>query len=627
MNAFAAQQREKSLALAARHKLEQHGNSDEYGMRRKGEGKRSLRRRENAGLVHNPYLARPTVNDLLPPSSSAGGLSKSFASYPGGKQLNAIRNTTAPSPSLPTSEPTSTEAGKYTLSLKGVRQLLRKRGRRAEVVVGKSEEVLRNWVMGSGIMGGAGGGYGQPRVIDSTPVECDLTSSTTINSSSSALKVQLAPTTSAPNTASSLSDIPLSTRSLPSVFSTSPTSSPEHLSTVLTSFYTSGTPPNQRQIPGRKSSVPAIVELAHAPGHLVWAVMDPFERLIVHLLCRYYDLISFSKCWASPPNCWRVGIITFAHAKIPHLSWKHLSIHTGQTLPSLTQQDNTYSPPYRITHILKPSHAKPTLPETFDLMTPENTDLDTGESGSDVASMTDGGLTSDSESELLGSRGVDIGTSVVGREMSETESEDAPRGRRSTATGNINIPSGRDPSVGSDSDWSRAETESIGGDSEMEEIVWRPAPSGSLENPSGLGDVSFASTIRPQGDRLLASGPASESGDDADADQSDQDSIAGSMMMDSLVIEQASTSFAQNGVNIGNVENISGWTMTSSLPESNGFLSRRSLIEERRQSLGANAPFVSEFDLPVDLFPARRAGLAQGREKEEKPTFFEYLYG
>lgn len=40
--------------------------------------------------------------------------------------------------------------------------------------------------------------------------------------------------------------------------------------------------------------VPAILELSRSPAHLSWAVVDGFDRLVVHLVVRYYELVSWS---------------------------------------------------------------------------------------------------------------------------------------------------------------------------------------------------------------------------------------------------------------------------------------------------------------------------------------------
>ena len=49
--------------------------------------------------------------------------------------------------------------------------------------------------------------------------------------------------------------------------------------------------------------VPAILELSRSAGHLSWLAMEGFERLVIHLICRYYEVVSWSEsrtCRLSP---------------------------------------------------------------------------------------------------------------------------------------------------------------------------------------------------------------------------------------------------------------------------------------------------------------------------------------
>ena len=229
-------------------------------------------------LAHNPHAALPSRKDLLPPPPVY------TPTFPKASS-SAIRATSAPSPALPQSEPLSSEAGKYTLSLKGVRQLLRKRGRRAEQVVQAVENELRSWSGAEGLDDQDrihGTGFGQPKVIDDSVVDVTPEYSTGYQPESRAPHAQLVELTSAPEG---------SNRTLPRAFNAASGSSSSHTSTVLESFYTAGGVPSSVAASQRK----AIVELVREPGHLVWAVADGFERLIVHLLARYYELLSYSR--------------------------------------------------------------------------------------------------------------------------------------------------------------------------------------------------------------------------------------------------------------------------------------------------------------------------------------------
>lgn len=248
-------------------------------------------------LAHNPHAALPSRVDLLPPTP------RYTPTFPNPSSPSAtaksLRTANVPSPSLPQSEPLSTEAGQYSLSLKGVRGLLRKRGRRAEVVVKLVEDELRSWSgceLGDDEMAGLdqyhqtrGGvsGYGQPRVLDTTMVNLkNGNKSAAIGRSGNTVVPGVNPSDQQELIAST--DGEASSSRLPRPFTTSPNSSPQFLSNLLTSLYTTsaGSRDTQRQ---------AVVEVIRAPGHLVWAVADSWERLIVHLLVRYYGLVSFSE--------------------------------------------------------------------------------------------------------------------------------------------------------------------------------------------------------------------------------------------------------------------------------------------------------------------------------------------
>lgn len=298
VESYAAQQRERAQAQARRHLEDKHGDRFSGIDRRKGEGKRSLRRRENgqysgmhvsvpllmtfhaAMLAHNPHAALPSRKDLLPPPPT---YTPTFPHAPS----SAIRATSAPSPALPQPDPASSEAGKYTLSLKGVRQMLRRRGRRAEQVVQAVENELRSWSGAEGLDDADrthGTGFGQPRVIDRVVVDVTPEYSVAPQSDPSRPIVQPTPVSEE------------STRSLPRAFTTAAGTSAAHTSSVLASFYTADGVPAIRAANQRA----AIIELVREPGHLVWAIADGFERLIVHLLARYYELLSFSECRCDP---------------------------------------------------------------------------------------------------------------------------------------------------------------------------------------------------------------------------------------------------------------------------------------------------------------------------------------
>lgn len=250
-------------------------------------------------LAHNPHAALPSRIDLMPTAP------KYISTFPNPSSRSpaaaAIRASAVPSPAAPVSEPMSTEAGKYTLSLKGVRSMLRKRGRRAEVVVKIVEKELRGWsgceldddeiaaTLQETLIQDLDG-FGQPRIIDTTLVNLKASQMASTSNSHPPLAETVSNARQQDLLAGSSAANP--TNRLPRPFTTHPASSPHSLSSLLTSIYTSSRTGAYDMSTQRQ----AIIELVRAPGHLVWAIADGWERLIVHLLVRYYGLISFSEC-------------------------------------------------------------------------------------------------------------------------------------------------------------------------------------------------------------------------------------------------------------------------------------------------------------------------------------------
>lgn len=570
-------------------------------------------------IAHNPHAARPTRSDLAPPPPGH------VPTFPTFSSSSFQRKTPAPSPALPTSEPISSQAGQFTLSLKGVRQLLRKRGRRAEVVVKLVEEELRSWAgFGDDAEDASkfavGNGYGQPRIVDSTPVpiKSEATRSAKSGNNKSDLVAQGTHTdtqdaitslqtdasaSSSPSTAtkpSAPAPPAVSSRSLPAAFTTTPTSSPAFLTSLLESFYSSSASS------AVAATRPAIVELVRAPGHLVWAISDGFERLIVHLLARYYELISFSQTLPSIPTS---------------------SSSTSTSSSASASASNKTTTGYRITHILLPSVLKPSPTTTMTinhgahagsgaqgngndshLWTPENTDIDT-DSASASSGLSDhletSGSEIDSGSEYdMRSRNVDVESGSASGSETETETENdrspaVPRINQGRGREFILVPSGgrslagRDRSVGSESEWS------------------------DLGLDNGIAGSGFQDPDQSPNTIIAASGPAfsitreralhSDSDADFDADADDSDAASNS-------------SFAASS------DHGSQWGDDPLLVDP---ISRVATAANHNAEANANAnPFISEFDLPIiDLFPSARDRLGSGNGRVNKASFFEFLYG
>ncbi|KAK0485722.1 hypothetical protein IW261DRAFT_1451667 [Armillaria novae-zelandiae] len=89
------------------------------------DGKRWIKRKENAQFVGNPHIISATKKDYLldPPSNKT--------TFPEPLPPYLPRTAKVPGAHLPTRDPHSANAGRFSLSLKGMRRDLRKAGRRA----------------------------------------------------------------------------------------------------------------------------------------------------------------------------------------------------------------------------------------------------------------------------------------------------------------------------------------------------------------------------------------------------------------------------------------------------------------------------------------------------------------
>ncbi|KAK4684691.1 hypothetical protein P7C73_g5476, partial [Tremellales sp. Uapishka_1] len=265
-------------------------------------GKRIIRRRENANFVSNPHITPPSKSDLQPPFPLHAHRPR--ASFP--RDLPLPANSDPIEPSDPYS--CSSLSGAFTTSLKGTRAMLRKRGRRAEVVVMRVENEIKDWLAGKGWnLGWRNDDDEGWKVIDETMVEYEP-----------------------------------------------PESKDEGSSRRMHERLRHATLPKLEVVDGKCR---AILELSRSPAHLSWAVADNFERLVVHLVARYYELVSWSE--------------------------------------NITHGDSTV----RMTHIILPTLIKPKAPVGgYSLITPENSDL-SAPSSSDNASDTEAETGTETETE------------------------------------------------------------------------------------------------------------------------------------------------------------------------------------------------------------------------------------
>lgn len=240
-------------------------------------------------------------------------------------------------------------SGAFSTSLKGTRALLRRRkGKRTEEFVGIVEKQLRGWLDGEGWDLKHGGDDSCWRILDDAPANVDKVHG---DEESEAIDTSPAgPSRRMPSQHQIRGDLP----SLPS------------------SHGGQGTP--------------SLVELSRSPAHLSWCVTDGFERLITHLLVRYYELIS----WSEYPS----------HQQI-----------RAKLNQNVGEDHRTPNGVIRITNIIIPTIALPkALPKSYALHTPETSDL-SAPSSSDIDSAPTSDFTV-SDDDSVSDAGTEMGYSL-----------------------------------------------------------------------------------------------------------------------------------------------------------------------------------------------------------------------
>ncbi|KAF5351738.1 hypothetical protein D9756_007679 [Leucocoprinus leucothites] len=113
--------------------------------RDQNEGKRWVRRKDNAHFVGNPHVVAATKKDYnLPAPSNKSTFPEPLPPY-------LPRTSKVPVATLPTRDPVSANAGRFSLSMKGMRKELRRAGGRAEALVRIVEAEMMLWLQG-GVM-------------------------------------------------------------------------------------------------------------------------------------------------------------------------------------------------------------------------------------------------------------------------------------------------------------------------------------------------------------------------------------------------------------------------------------------------------------------------------------------
>lgn len=260
--------------------------------------------------------------------------------------------------------------------------------------------------------------------------------------------------------------------------------------------------------------------------------------------------------------------------------------------------DNEITPCYRITHILLPSQSNPVLPTSFNLLTPESTDIDTDF----------GGTTSGAESSAISGSDTETSTERGDSTDAETDGEQGSLAESGVLVGLRDTESARSfaPTLPA----RRAYASSESDDEAWTQVDLSSATIRVNDNeipPSPRVPSSFAQRL-PR-DRQLSGEwvNTDDLGSDAEGDISDNESV--SSLMDSLILG------------------------TASAPTRTGFTDAPSVVsfvpDTRSGDGSVSHPFISKFNLPIDLFPERRAPQqgAPVEGKGGKMTFFEYLYG
>ncbi|CAA7261767.1 unnamed protein product [Cyclocybe aegerita] len=112
--------------------------------RNQNEGKRWVRRNDNARFVGNPHIVAATKRDyaLLP--------AQTHPTFPEPLPPYLPRTLRVPAASIPTTDPASANAGRFSVSLKGMRRDLRRAGGRAEALVRDVESEIVQWLATGG---------------------------------------------------------------------------------------------------------------------------------------------------------------------------------------------------------------------------------------------------------------------------------------------------------------------------------------------------------------------------------------------------------------------------------------------------------------------------------------------
>ncbi|KAH9994346.1 hypothetical protein BJV74DRAFT_725416, partial [Russula compacta] len=126
--------------------------------RNDNEGKRWVRRRENARFMDNPYIAVPSKRDLEPSPPIL------HATFPIPLPPYLPRSVSLPATVPPQPDAKASNAGQFSLSMRGMRKTLRRSGAHTQALVRGVEDELTRWLEGVEVVlnPDAGPGYQFP---------------------------------------------------------------------------------------------------------------------------------------------------------------------------------------------------------------------------------------------------------------------------------------------------------------------------------------------------------------------------------------------------------------------------------------------------------------------------------
>ncbi|KAJ6586866.1 hypothetical protein DFH09DRAFT_977102 [Mycena vulgaris] len=110
------------------------------------EGRRWLRRKENARFSGNAHIVQPAKKDYLTHHPHIR------ATFPEPLPGYLARNNKLPTAAIPTRDPRSADCGRFSLSLKGMRRDLRKMGFRSKLLVLDIETEVLDWLDAGGTL-------------------------------------------------------------------------------------------------------------------------------------------------------------------------------------------------------------------------------------------------------------------------------------------------------------------------------------------------------------------------------------------------------------------------------------------------------------------------------------------